>query len=456
MEENIKDEAKFSQNEIIDIRNISNVATGTVKIESNNDQGQTLGSGVFLKIERNNKPFNFLMTNHHIITKDMIEHRETITIFYDNEKSKLSLELNKKERIIQTYNDFQIDVTIVEIIPIDKIENKFFLNVDLDLDDISLKKKDIPIQVIQYPNGENLSYSNGKMNLFQSIDYMFYHDASTLEGSSGSPIVLKGKKKVIGIHKGAKKDKNNVIEKNVGIFIGIVIEAIKEYKKNGEGKEYYENGNLKYEGNFEEDEYEGDGTFYGENSIKYIGQFKKGKKNGKGKEYYENGDLKYEGNFEEDEYEGDGTFYGQDGKIYIGEFKKGKKNGDFCIYNKEGGLIKECKYEDDNPIEENLSNDNTDTGDKREESEFQEKNEEDGKSDDDNSSDEDKKPKSNNIVDMLGQIGEFFKPLGEKLGIKCTRATCKHEIKYHYQKGTGRWKCRKCPKDNNICVIDII
>ena len=407
MEENIKDEAKFSQNEIIDIRNISNVATGTVKIESNNDQGQTLGSGVFLKIERNNKPFNFLMTNHHIITKDMIEQGETITIFYDNEKSKLSLELNKKERIIQTYNDFQIDVTIVEIIPIDKIENKFFLNVDLD-DYRSLEEKDIPVQVIQYPNGENLSYSNGKMNRFQSIDYMFYHDASTLEGSSGSPIVLKGKEKVIGIHKGAKKDKNNVIEKNVGIFIGIVIEAIKEYKKNGEGKEYYENGN-----------------------------------------------LKYEGNFEEDEYEGDGTFYGQDGKIYIGEFKKGKKNGDFCIYNKEGGLIKECKYEDDNPIEENLSNDNTDTGDKREESEFQEKNEEDGKSDDDNSSDEDNKPKSN-IIDMIGQIGEFLKPVGEKLGIKCTRATCKHETKYHHQIGTGRWKCRKCPKDNNICVIDII
>ncbi len=57
---------------------------------------------------------------------------------------------------------------------------------------------------------------------------------------------------------------------------------------------------------------------------------------------------------------------------------------------------------------------------------------------------------------MIGQIGEFFKPVGEKLGIKCTRATCKHEIKYHKQIGTGRWKCRKCPKDNNICVIDII
>ena len=158
----------------------------------------------------------------------------------------------------------------------------------------------------------------------------------------------------------------------------------------------------------------------------------------------------------EDDYEGNGTFYGEDGKIYIGEFKKGKKNGDFCVYNKEGGLIKKCKYENDNPIEENLSNNNTDTGDKRGESEFKEKNKEDGKSDDDNSSDEDKRPKSNNLFNMIGQISEFFKPVGEKLGIKCTRATCKHEIKYHYQIGTGEWKCRKCPKDNNICVIDII
>ncbi len=61
------------------------------------------------------------------------------------------------------------------------------------------------------------------MNRFQSIDYMFYHDASTLEGSSGSPIVLKGKEKVIGIHKGAKKDKNNVIKKMLEFLLVLLL-----------------------------------------------------------------------------------------------------------------------------------------------------------------------------------------------------------------------------------------
>jgi len=46
---------------------------------------------------------------------------------------------------------------------------------------------------------------------------------------------------------------------------------------NGEGKLYYENGKLKYEG-----------------------EFKNSKKHGKGKEYDENGKLIFEGEYSED------------------------------------------------------------------------------------------------------------------------------------------------------------
>ena len=46
----------------------------------------------------------------------------------------------------------------------------------------------------------------------------------------------------------------------------------KNGKKNGKGKEYYENGRIKYEGSY-----------------------LNGRKNGKGKEYYEIGRIKYEG-----------------------------------------------------------------------------------------------------------------------------------------------------------------
>ena len=74
-------------------------------------------------------------------------------------------------------------------------------------------------------------------------------------------------------------------------------------KKNGKRKEFYKEGNLKYYGNFIDDEYDDElATYYYENGDYYIGSFKTGKKNGIGKEYYKNGKLKYEGNFKEDIY----------------------------------------------------------------------------------------------------------------------------------------------------------
>ena len=68
------------------------------------------------------------------------------------------------------------------------------------------------ITIIQYPEGK-LSYSHGiikeKIN-----NYEFSYKASTKEGSSGSPILLKGTTRVIGIHKGGDD------KQNYGDFIG--------------------------------------------------------------------------------------------------------------------------------------------------------------------------------------------------------------------------------------------
>ena len=138
---------------------------------------------------------------------------------------------------------------------------------------------------------------------------MFFHEASKEEGSSGSPIVLKNDDKVLGIHKGAIPGK----KKNVGIFIRIVMESLKEYKKNGEGKDYYEDGKIKYEGKFEDDEYN----------------------------------------------DNKGKFYDENGNKYEGQFTKGKKNGEFSVYDKDGKLIKTIKYENDKLIKENIINNNT-------------------------------------------------------------------------------------------------
>ena len=306
----IKDELKLN-NPIDDISNIMKVAKGTVKIELDNDKG--VASGFFLKLERNNKEFYCLMTNAHVITKEMITNQEKIKIKYDNETKEINLELNEKERIIFCFMAFGIDITIIEIIPKDGIKDKtYFLNPNTDNNYEEFIGKNI--QIIQFPDGKKLSKSEQKITeRFTKIDYMFYHNASTIEGSSGSPIILKDDDKVLGIHKGGIRGK----KKNVGIFIGIILDVIKEYKRNGEGKDYYEDGKIKYEGNFVDDEYD---------------------------------DEK-------------GKFYDESGNKYEGKFTKGKKNGDFSIYDKEGELIHKNKYEDDKLIEKtdiNNSGDNDD------------------------------------------------------------------------------------------------
>ena len=127
-----------------------------------------------------------------------------------------------------------------------------------------------------------MSHSKG---IIKSIhNYEFSHLANTQEGSSGSPIFLKDSNKVIGIHKAGIRN----IE-NFGDFIYPVINIIKEdiIKRNNNGK--YINNKYIYN----------DGKYY-------IGEFKNDIPNGKGIKYYKNGNIKYDGNFINDKYEGNG------------------------------------------------------------------------------------------------------------------------------------------------------
>ena len=296
----MKNESLIKGSEINNLKNIINLAKGTIKIilKINDNKEIPLSSGFFLELERNNEPFYCLMTNAHVITQNLINNKETIKINYNNENNELLIKLDKKERIIICFDEFKIDITIVEIIPKDKINKDYFLKPKDNISYKNLKNKEI--QIIQYPKAEDISKSEGKIKtIWENFDYMFSHDASTLKGSSGSPIVLKGDNKVIGIHQGGNEKKSM----NYGIFIAVIFDSIKDYIKEGEYIEYYENGNKKYEGYFMNDEYDGKGIFYDEN-----------------------------------------------GKDYKGIFKNGKKEGDFQIY-KDDEFIKETKYENDKEIE---------------------------------------------------------------------------------------------------------
>ena len=68
-------------------------------------------------------------------------------------------------------------------------------------------------------------------------------------------------------------------------------------KRNGEGTNYYENGNIHYQGEWVDDKCHGKGIGYHENGdIQYEGEWKDDKANGQGI-YYEDGIKDYQGNF---------------------------------------------------------------------------------------------------------------------------------------------------------------
>ena len=104
-----------------------------------------VGTGFFIKLYKGNKPLFLLMTNEHIITKDMIAKKEEIEVYYNNQISRIKITLNKEERFIQSYKEeLEIDCTIVKMINKDNVNKDYFLlpNIDYNKNNYNeLKKK---------------------------------------------------------------------------------------------------------------------------------------------------------------------------------------------------------------------------------------------------------------------------------------------------------------------------
>ena len=336
------------------------------------------------------------MTNHHVIESKLVEMKNEIAIYHGNESKILRIKLDEQERIIICFKEIlNVDITLVEIIPKDNIDDSYFLIPKTNY--FFLNTNGQKIQVVQYPLGRNLSYSDGCIKgIYCEHVFYFYHNASTQSGSSGSPIVFNGEDKVFAIHKGTNRNKTY----NVGIFIGGIIEIMKVYKKNGKYKEYYNNGNLKYDGNFKDDE-------YNDENGQYI---------------FENGDT------------------------YIGQFKNGKKHGKGLLLNKNYEIIKDCEYENDIDIikKENSNNnmpiENINHIGPIYEDDKEENNENNGN--------------GNNLVDMNNIIRkgiDLLHPLGNILCISCTK--CGHKTGAHVKIESGMYQCKECPNDSNICKV---
>ena len=285
----------YFNNDIQPMNITYNICKATIKIILSDGKK---ASGFFMKFKRLNKSFYCIITNQHVIKPNIYQNTEII-IKYDNENKTLKLKLDEKERFILYLKDLlNLDMTIVEIIYKDNIDESFFL-LPVENETNYYKFLGRTIQVAQYPYGLFLSMSEGIIQgIAENNKYILYHNADTDHGSSGAPIVLKGENRVLAIHRGATPDHT----KNIGVFIiGMISDIITQLQRNGKGVEYYKNGKVKYEGDFKNDEYHGNGTYYFENGEVYYGEFYKGKRHGNGIIFKDNKLVKG-GQFKNDKY----------------------------------------------------------------------------------------------------------------------------------------------------------
>ena len=333
----------FNSSEIKEINRYLNKASRSVcKIETS----MTTGTGFLIKLYKNyNNPLFCLMTNEHVIKRELIERKEIIEIYYDFGFKYLKIQLDRNKRLINEYTNINLDITIIEIIKEDNINEDYFLEPYLEYNNIKLGNN---ICILQYPN--NLNYSKG--NIININNYELSYDASTEKGSSGSPIILENTIQVIGIHKQGGEGKNygdfiyplfNILKNNNAekkicengeYFIGYWDNGI----SHGKGIIKDKNGNVKYDGDCINGNFEGYGNFYFKDGKVYKGQWKNDLQHGKGKLYDENGNLIYEGDFMNDRREGFGKYIWKNGEIYIGQWKNDLKHGKGKVYYKNGNM----------------------------------------------------------------------------------------------------------------------
>jgi len=95
--------------------------------------------------------------------------------------------------------------------------------------------------------------------------------------------------------------------------------------KHGRGILKFANGD-QYNGEFANDRMNGAGTMIYASRNKYVGEFRNGMRLGRGVLTFPNGD-RYEGEFQDDVRQGRGTYSFSDGSVYAGEFKNGRRDG---------------------------------------------------------------------------------------------------------------------------------
>lgn len=220
-----------------------------IQYPSLNGNGFVGGTGFFIKFKKDNNDMKyqyFLMTCEHVIEKKMIDANIfSIDIFYHYENIHKTITLNQ-ERFIKEYKtDYNVDITIIEILKEDDISWVYFLEPDYEMKknnfDNYLQSK---IIIHQFPLSNEQCYSEGKITDVIKDEKKIIYKCSTEKGSSGSPIMKEDSKLVFGVHFHGDYEDGYCGNNNYGYFI---IDVINDDERKNYANYYIEEN--KNEGN---------------------------------------------------------------------------------------------------------------------------------------------------------------------------------------------------------------
>ena len=218
-----------------EIFNLFNMDKSMCKITFETLKGEKgKGSGFFCKID--NFPIKYaLFTNHHVLSESNIEIGKTINLEYlELQKSLLYLSssykiVNKQIKITEkrkVFTNKKLDYTCIELFESDGIIKFFKIEPDLFQHNKNFLENN-DIFILQYPLGNELSFSYGK--ILSLKDNKIMHSASTNVGSSGSPIIRRCKDNyIIGLHFGGVTNKKKEYICNLATAFDSILDNIKE------------------------------------------------------------------------------------------------------------------------------------------------------------------------------------------------------------------------------------
>ena len=198
------------------------------------DNNKGKSTGFFCKININFPIKYALFTNNHVLNENNLEIGRKIrfeclelTKYYFSSGysiTKKQIEITENRKI---FTNQKLDYTCIELFESDGIVNYFEIDPNIFKNNNNIIFENNDIFVLQYPNGNDLSFSYGKILSLENNEIK--HSASTESGSSGSPIIRRCKDNdIIGLHRGGIKKNKKEYRFNLATPFDSILDDIKE------------------------------------------------------------------------------------------------------------------------------------------------------------------------------------------------------------------------------------